>query len=142
MQVPNKSYTCPKPVLELLLPKSQVPKYWVPGPLGREKGVEVELVESLQFCEGLTRWTLNPKPLNPQAKVSLPLLRVTKFPSSQFLYLSSKSAPQTLSNGTKPSTTHPGLGFLGGLGSEPQKDFTPKLTHAVQGLGLGMEDMV
>ena len=28
------SYTYPKSVLKLLLPKSQVPNYWVLGPLG------------------------------------------------------------------------------------------------------------
>ena len=34
-QVPNNQILTPRPVLELLLPKTQVPNCWVPGPSGR-----------------------------------------------------------------------------------------------------------
>ena len=33
VQVPNNLYTCPKPILELLLPETQVFNYWVHGPV-------------------------------------------------------------------------------------------------------------
>ena len=34
VQVPNNHILTQKPILESLLPKSQVPKYWVLGPVG------------------------------------------------------------------------------------------------------------
>ena len=51
----QESCTCPKPVLQLVIPNSQVPNYWVHGPSGKGMlhpmlGEGISVLDSLYEC--------------------------------------------------------------------------------------------